>query len=499
MKKLLLTLGTVLCLAITGVFAFDSYATANDKVSIFIDCGGLNSVRLAAGFDLINGENVGNIGSTVSTVWNMVEDPTSVDQDFIGWYVYDKATMTQIPGTGLMTTAQVNNYVIPNQVIKFVAQWTPRAGYPVKNITFAHFWNEQGEPCYDIRMSIIYGDTVYSGDGFVSIPESIYSTWSGNITYRVEPRNGVYTMYDGKWCNEVCEWEGTVKSFKKEKSLYMSASSTGKGRDNPSPRRKVNDWYYQMSFVAPEISSLSKNTADEVISDNTVVPATYTVATQVFESGASYDAALSAAQANYNTSNVVVVDITVKDDKGVNVTQLTNYVEVKVDIPSTYVIQPGNTVVVYYLNNSGVLEECETVYHDEDLNNRYVTFKTNHFSVYVLVEKAVKTDEKNDSDNEDNVDVKEESNTDINTEETTNELDDEPVGESKEETEEIVEETAEESVKVSNDEHEKLETINETGKETVTENKTGMLIAVIVTIFAIAVVVSVIIVTRKKK
>jgi len=395
MKKIILTIITTIgCILGTFLFAFDSCATENpvtdNYVSIFIDCGGLNSVHTTDGFDLINGEDRGIIGSTVSTVWNMDEDPTSVDQDFLGWYVYDKATGAQIPGTGLLTTAQVNNYIIPNYVIKFVAQWTPRAGYPVKNITFAHFWNGEGEPCYDIRMSIIYGDTVYSGDGFVSIPESLYSTWSGNITYRVEPRNGVYTMYDGKWCNEVCEYEGSVKEFIKQKSVYCSASTTGKGGEKISPRRKVNDWYYQMSFVAPEVSTVSSTAADNVIADTTVVPATYTVETEVYESGASYDAALNAAQTTCGTSNVVVVDINLKDEQGAKVTQLSDYVDVKVDIPATYTIQPGNTVVVYYLNDNGVLEECETVYNDEDPNNRYVTFKTNHFSVYVLVETEIK-------------------------------------------------------------------------------------------------------------
>jgi len=389
MKKLRAYVFVLLCFIGAGLFTVDSHATDN-YVNIFIDCGGENSVHTTNSFDLIWGEDRGVIGSTVSTVWNMDEDPTSVDQDFVGWYVYDKATGAQIPGTGMLTTAQVNNYIIPNYVIEFVAQWTPRAGYPVKNITYAVFWDGQGEPCYDVKVSIIYEDTCYSGYGFVSIPESVYSTWSGNIIYKLEPLNGAYVMYDGKWTTDVCEWEGTVKSFKKEKSCYNSASTTGKGGEKISPRRKVNDWYYQMSFVAPEVSGLSKTTADKVISDTAVVPATYTVEKEVYESGSSYDAALNAAQNTCGINNVVVVDITVRDDNGAKVTQLSDYVDVRVDIPATYTIQPGNTVVVYYLNDDGALEECETVYNDEDPNNRYVTFKTNHFSVYMLVETEIK-------------------------------------------------------------------------------------------------------------
>lgn len=383
MKKLIFSLLVMFCIIGLGVCAIDCYA--NDSVSIFMDCG-TGSCLTADGFDIINAENSAKVGSTVSSVWNFVEDPTSIDQDFVCWNIYDKKTGTLLASS--LTTEQVNNYVIPNSVINIVAQWTPRAGYPVNNNAYFVFWDGEGEPCYDVKVSIIHDGICYSGYGFVSIPESIYSTWSGTVTYRLEPFNGVYHMYDGKWTNEACEYEGTAKEFQnwRYRNSYVSASLTGKGRDHVSPRRKVNDWYYQASFIAPEVSVLNQTTADKVISDTTVVPATYSVSTKVYQSGASYDAALNAAQTTCGTSNVVVVDIELKDENGANVNQLSDYVDVRVDIPATYTIQPGNTVVVYYLNDNGTLEKCETVYHEDDPNNRYVLFKTNHFSVYVLVE-----------------------------------------------------------------------------------------------------------------
>jgi hypothetical protein len=216
----------------------------------------------------------------------------------------------------------------------------------VTDIAYFVFWDGQSDPCYDVKVSITYNDTRYSGYGFVSIPQSVYSTWSGNITYTLEPLNGAYIMYDGKWCNEICEYEGTVKSFIKEKSCYITANTTGKGSDHLTPRRAVHDWYYQASFVVPEVSIHHQTTADNVISDSTVVPVTYTVSTEIHQSGASYNAALNAAQLTHATNNIVVVDITLKDNNGGNVTQLTDFVDVKVDIPNTYIIQPGNTVVV---------------------------------------------------------------------------------------------------------------------------------------------------------
>ena len=85
-----------------------------------------------------------------------------------------------------------------------------------------------------------------------------------------------------------------------------------------------------------------------MIADSDIIPDNYTVETQVYQSGVSYDAALQAAKASCGTDNVVVVDISLKDEHGAKVTQLSDYVDVRVDIPIAYTIQPGNTVDVYY-------------------------------------------------------------------------------------------------------------------------------------------------------
>ena len=384
MKKLVFCLSAMLFAVCFSLCSFNSYA--NDTVDVYVTCDG-GSCHTSDGYDTIWGNNIGKVGSTVASVYDFDQDPTAIDRDFIGWYIYNKDTGAQLD-PNLLTTAQVTSYIIPNHGLKIVAQWTPRAGYPVTTFTEAVMHNDKCEPCSDVKVSLIFGDTCYSGYGYVTIPESVYNNWSGPYLTRLEPMNGAYVMYDGKWVNEVCEWECTVSDIKRHGSSYTTANYTGKGRDNSFGRRPVNDFFYAASFVAANVSSISETSASDMIADTTIVPATYTMETEVFQSGESFDAAVSAAQSTYATSNVVVVDINLKDDQGAKVTQLSDYVEVKVDIPDTYVIQEGNTVVVYYLNDSGVLEECETVYHNEDPNNRYVTFKTNHFSVYVLVEKS---------------------------------------------------------------------------------------------------------------
>ena len=445
MKKLVVALLTIFCIIWAGRSNKDCYA--NEKlVSIFVNCDG-GSCHTSDGYDLIDGENIGEVGNTVSSVWEFDDNPTAIDKDFIGWYIYEKETGKRIDGTGLLTTEQVNNYIIPDYVINIVAQWTPREGYPVTNNAFFVFWNAQGEPCYDVKVSIIHDGICYSGYGFVSIPEYIYSTWSKTVTYRFEPSNGVYTMYDGKWTNEAYEYDGTAREFKnvRMRNSYISANTTGKGSDKTSPRNKVNDWFYQASFVEPEVSVIKKEAAGTVIADSDIIPDNYTVETQVYQSGVSYDAALQAAKASCGTDNVVVVDISLKDEHGAKVTQLSDYVDVRVDIPTAYTIQQGNTVVVYYLNEEGILEECETVYHEEDSDNRYVTFKTNHFSVYVLAESKVEPEivpeivpEPEESGEEAETDFTEDS--EAENKETTEEAEADSTGNSEAEAEETTEE-----------------------------------------------------------
>ncbi len=439
MKKLILGLFSLFCLCVIMSLPLKAHAT-NTYVSLFVDCDG-GTCHTTNSFDLISGENRALVGSTVSSVYNFDEDPTAIDKDFIGWYVYNKTNNTQIPGTGLLTTAQVNNYIIPNHNIKFVAQWTNRVGYPVKNITYAAFLNGVGDPCYDVKITLINNGISYSGYGFVSIPESIYNTWTGNIDVIWEPLNGHFIMADGKWDSQTFSYTSTLSSFKKEKSLYCSANTTNKGAEFISPRRKVHDWYYQASFVSPDVSVLSTKQAGQVISNSAIVPANYTVETEIYQSGSIYDSAVNAALSTYGTSNVVVVDMTLKDNSNTPVTQLSDYVDVRVDIPGNYTIQPGNTIIVYYLNDNGTLEKCETAYYSDDPNNRYVTFQTNHFSVYVLVESPIVVEK--EPENQPEPTQKESTN-------STKETEKETVDSTEENTEETIQATKEINENISN-------------------------------------------------
>ncbi len=108
------------------------------------------------------------------------------------------------------------------------------------------------------------------------------------------------------------------------------------------------------------------------------------------DAGPQYQKALQAAKMIAETENIKVFDINLKKEDGSNMHQLDDYVEVTMNIPKDYVIAEENTIVVHYLSEEGETEPCETVYHGEDPNNRYLTFKTDHFSVYFFMETSQK-------------------------------------------------------------------------------------------------------------
>ena len=77
----------------------------------------------------------------------------------------------------------------------------------------------------------------------------------------------------------------------------------------------------------------------------------------------------------------------------------------KVSIPVNSSLN-GKEITVYYMNSENKLEEYETV-----VENNIATFETNHFSTYILAEKANASNETNTSES---------TNTNVENENTTN-------------------------------------------------------------------------------
>jgi len=66
---------------------------------------------------------------------------------------------------------------------------------------------------------------------------------------------------------------------------------------------------------------------------------------------------------------------------GVAITQLGDYINVTLPIPASITLDEGKTIVMYRYEANGTLTRCDTV-----VDGNMVTFATNHFSLYIMVE-----------------------------------------------------------------------------------------------------------------
>lgn len=415
-RKNIFLMGIILVMiCMNPIIGHATSSSAAQNVNVEIDGNG-GTFHTSTGYDFFDSEAPIAVGSCVSSSLYSIDYVSCVDKEFLGWYVYDAQTNTQIPGTGLMTTAELLSYTIPNHNIKFVAQWSQRSGAPVTAITYATFYNSDStaEPDYNVTISMIVNDVCYSGQGFITIPQSIYSTWSGDIEIILECP-GEFTRANNKWIPDEFSFTCPVRTFKKEGSAYWPISTTGKGKDLVCPRNEVNDFFYSVRDVMPNISSASSGSTGISISSPADAPVSYSIDSRLYEAGNFYDKAVCTALDIYGTDHVLVYDIDVKDENGQMIHQLDNTIDVRIDIPADYLIQSGYTAIVYYLADDGSAEECETVYDDSDPDNRYVIFKTNHFSIYIVTE--VEATKQNPTVPED--EVKTETKTEADTEPVT--------------------------------------------------------------------------------
>lgn len=466
MKLFLLTICILGFATVPGIYKADGE-------NVRIDCDG-GTFRQGKWMNTYDCGYMVDIGESLKENKCVLEDPTDIGRDFTGWNIYKQSDGSLLEKK--LTTEQVLKYKIPCPV-KIVAQYKNRKGTPVNGITYALIDNDTGEPVWDGKITIIHDGISYSGNGYVHISKEIYSKWKKKITYIVEAP-GTYAKQNGKWCEMTKDvTTGNVADFKRHKSSYWLLSSTGKGKETEFPRSQINDIFYEASFVKPNISKVEEVNADTMISDASELPKDATIEKKVYESGKTYDTALDTAQSKLNTSNILVVDLELKDKDGATIHQLTKTVQVRLDIPSDYTIQAGNTVVVYYLEDDGTLTECATTYHEED-GSRYVLFETDHFSPYVMVEVPEKQEEPEDTETEKDTEVSESTESEKNSENT-------------ESTEEIEKTEAPEST-------ETIDTPENTEDPTDGDTKGSMLPIIILVVVVVGIVAVALVFMRKK-
>ena len=158
------------------------------------------------------------------------------------------------------------------------------------------------------------------------------------------------------------------------------------------------------SYVAPPVESehtlangeevrmitVEDDSTIYVIGNRNLVPTGASFECENVTSGTQFDAAAKAVAKKFGSVNYKVFDFNLFNAHGQKMSKLNGYVNVSMSIPNGMVTRDGDTIVVYALQN-GKLVKCDTA-----VANGQVTFATNHFSTYILVEINTMTSPKTD-------------------------------------------------------------------------------------------------------
>lgn len=118
---------------------------------------------------------------------------------------------------------------------------------------------------------------------------------------------------------------------------------------------------------------------------NGVLPTGATIAAATVTSGAAYEKAVEVIKAQVSgLGEYSVMEINLTDATNTQVHQLNGYVQVSVPMPANITVKEGKAIVVYRLEDDGTLTRCDTT-----VENGVITFKTNHFSTYIVAEEDV--------------------------------------------------------------------------------------------------------------
>ena len=116
-----------------------------------------------------------------------------------------------------------------------------------------------------------------------------------------------------------------------------------------------------------------------------VLPTGATIAAATVTSGAAYEKAVEVIKAQVSgLGEYSVMEINLTDAANTQVHQLNGYVQVTVPMPANITVKEGKAIVVYRLEDDGTLTRCDTT-----VENGVITFKTNHFSTYIVAEEDV--------------------------------------------------------------------------------------------------------------
>lgn len=164
--------------------------------------------------------------------------------------------------------------------------------------------------------------------------------------------------------------QDTTSTDNKTDSSSSSSTSSSQPAPTPAPAADV-----------PAAQPVAAGLADA----SGVLPEGATIAAATVTSGASYEKAVEVIKAQVSgLGEFSVMEINLTDAANTQVHQLNGYVQVSVPMPANITVKEGKAIVVYRLEDDGTLTRCDTT-----VENGVITFKTNHFSTYIVAEEDV--------------------------------------------------------------------------------------------------------------
>lgn len=248
-------------------------------------------------------------------------------------------------------------------------------------ISFSYFVNDE------------YMDSGIGGDFFV--PASCVCGSEESFVYAEKARH-LYTFFD-EYCNQpgaTITWKGTPASTEggwDSYDMFISVSTESSSTDTSYTAVDTTNYFVPLetSYTTDSGEAFRRIAAEgneQIALDGAqeFIPTGSKFTSTQLSNGDIYSrAAELVAQKIGRAVNFKVFEMNLADASNTAIHQLNGYVNVTLPIPEGFSSSNGKLLMVYRVEDDGTLTKCTTA-----TANGYLTFATNHFSTYVLVEQT---------------------------------------------------------------------------------------------------------------
>lgn len=282
----------------------------------------------------------------------------------------------------------------PNEITNF-NQYTDHAnvtfyGFPSTYkhgaVSFEYYENEE---CVD------------SGTGWDLLLPSSYTYGSAEAIAYVERNKSIHSYIE-----EYCRKEGATVSIEAPSAPFEggwdiynvkivvsttpASADSGNSNEESASANTTESTYTSDAGQAMRRIAADGNSTIAIDGATEYLPAGVKFASAQLTSGDTYNfVSQLVSQKISGATGFRVFEMNLTDASGAAVHQLNGFINVTLPIPEGLSVSDGKRLVVYRIEDDGTLTRCETATRDG-----YLTFATNHFSTYVIVEEAAVTSPK---------------------------------------------------------------------------------------------------------